>query len=122
MPDAAQGPALPRTIRRPPVIRTSGLDADIAVDEKFAASHALAGMIEAVAASFNANLLGIAHLQPKHLANINAATCRLQFDAFDLAGWFAGKQMRNERRQIEPLRGALAEGESQRSHGSNSRK
>lgn len=98
------------------------LDADIAIDEKLAAGHGLADMVEAVAGTLDANLLGVAHAHPEDLGDIDAHACRLQLDPLDLRGGLAGKVMRDKRRQVEPLLGTLAQRESQRPHGTKSRK
>jgi hypothetical protein len=70
----------------------------------------------------NANLLDIAHTQSKHIADLDALTGRLQVDLLDLAGRFARKAVRYERRQVETLMRPLEKGQCQRFHGSNSRK
>jgi hypothetical protein len=102
--------------------QSSGLGADIAVDRNFAAGHGLADAIEPIACAFDANALRVAHAQTKNLSDIDARPRRLQFDTLDLRRRFAGKEIRNERRQIEPLVGALPQRENHRSHGSKSRK
>jgi hypothetical protein len=98
------------------------LDAHFAIDENFASGHRLADVIEAIAAPFDANPVGIAHAQAKHFAEVEPAAGCLQLNPLDLAGGFSGQQMWHERREIDPLIGAPAELQSQRLHGSRSRK
>jgi hypothetical protein len=98
------------------------LCANIAIDENFAAGHTVADMVESVTGAFDANVFRIAHTQTEYLADIDAVTARPQFDMLDLRGRLASKQVRDQRRQVEPLIGALAQCEAKRFHGTKSRK
>jgi hypothetical protein len=96
------------------------LVADIALDDDPAVAHAMADVVEPVARLLDADMIGVAHAQAERVADDDACARSLHFDAFDLGGAFAGNQMRHQRRQIEPLLGALAQREHERLHGSNS--
>ena len=55
---------------------------------------------------------GVAHPQPKHIADADAPAGRLQLDPLDLRDAPAGKQVRHQRRQVEPLLGTLPQDEA----------
>ncbi len=100
--------------------QASRLDADIARDLDLARRQAGADPVEPVAGAFDADVLRVAHAQPKGIADGHALARRLQLDPRDLVRALAGEKMRHQRRQVEPLRGALVQRQNERRHGSRS--
>ena len=100
--------------------RPPGLNADIARDVDFASGHAGADLIEPVVGALDADLRSIARTQPERIANGDAYLRGLKLDPIDFRCALAREQMRNKRREIEPLLRTRAQGEHQRLHGSRS--
>ena len=98
MPDAAQGPALPCKIRRPPANKRPAWVPTSPSTRTSPPVIRLADAIKPIAGAFDANALRVAHAQAKNLSDIDARPGRLQFDALDLRRRFAGKEVRDQRR------------------------
>jgi hypothetical protein len=72
------------------------LDANVTVDQDFAAGHGLAYMIKQPARAFEANLSRVAHTQTENVADPDAMARCLQFDPLNLCRRLSGNQMWNK--------------------------
>ena len=95
--------------------------AAIAFDDDLAAFQALPDIVEAQGSALEPDRLNAAAgADFEKIAHCHFFARGLQFDLRDLLGGFASEQMRDERREVEPLIGLLLEGEDERFHGSRS--
>jgi hypothetical protein len=104
----------------PAAHRTTGFDPDVAIDDDFAAAQAMSDKVEAIARTLDPDLLGVSGPHPKHIADRETMTRRVNRRLLDFRNCPARQRVRQQRRQIEALVGPMPEGQHERSHDNKS--
>jgi hypothetical protein len=104
----------------PAAHQSTGFDPDVAIDDDFAAAHAMSDKVETIARPLDPDLLGVSGPHPKYIADRETMPRRVDRRLLDFRDRPAGQQVRQQRRQIEALVGPMPEGQHERSHDNKS--
>jgi hypothetical protein len=98
--------------------RTAGFDPDIAIDDEFAAGHAVPHEVQSIAGVLDPDLPGVSGAHAKYISHGKVVPRGVDRRPLDVGDRLAGQQMRHQRRQIEALIGPMSERQHERFHGS----